>query len=178
MGERAEVRLIGLTGLPRSGKDTFAAHLVENHHYVRRAFATPLKAAAAILLGREMWEMEGQHGFDRNAILPEWGFSTREFLQKFGTECLRNQIRQDFWIEHMRHELDMAYRGEYPVVITDVRFDNEAALVRALGGNIIEIRRAGLVGSNHASDKGVCPDAVVNNNGTMMELWEYADRYA
>lgn len=103
MGERAEVRLIGLTGLPRSGKDTFAAHLVENHHYVRRAFATPLKAAAAILLGREMWEMEGQHGFDRNAILPEWGFSTREFLQKFGTECLRNQIRQDFWIEHMRH---------------------------------------------------------------------------
>ena len=90
------MKLIGLTGLPRSGKDTFAQRLVLTHMYARRAFATPLKAAAAILLGHEVWEMEGQGGFDRDAILPEWGFSTREFLQKFGTECLRNQIRKDF----------------------------------------------------------------------------------
>lgn len=172
------MKIIGLTGLPRSGKDTFAERLVEHHSYVRRAFATPLKAAAAILLGREMWEMEGREGFDRDAILPEWGFSTREFLQKFGTECLRNQIRQDFWVQHMRNELDMAARGDYSVVITDVRFDNEAALVRELGGNVVEIRRPGLVGSNHASDKGVCPDAVVNNDLGIVDLWAEADAHA
>lgn len=168
------MKLIGLTGQPRSGKDTFAKHLVENHGYKHRAFATPLKAAAAILLGREVWEMNGENDFDRESILPEWGFSTREFLQKFGTECLRNQIREDFWIQAMLNSLRMTDK----VVITDVRFPNEAKLVRDMGGKLIEIWRPGAVGNNHISNQHLAPDYVVRNLGTLMELWEHADAHA
>ena len=168
------MKLIGLTGLPRSGKDTFARRLVENHSYAHRAFATPLKAAAAILLGHEVWEMNGEHGFDREAILPEWGFSTREFLQKFGTECLRDQIRQDFWIKHMQNRL----QGVDKAVITDVRFENEAALVRSMGGKILEIWRPGVTHNAHVSNQYIVPDYRVDNRGTLMELWEHADAHA
>lgn len=160
------MRLIGLTGLPRSGKDTAAEYLVRAEGYTRRAFATPLKEAAALLLNREVYEMEGQQGFDREALLPEWGFSTRWFLQRFGTECMRNQIDQDFWIKRMRSSLLAG--GSH--VITDVRFQNEADLVHELGGQIIEISRPKSAGSSHISDAGVKADCHVWNNDTISTL--------
>lgn len=160
------MKIIGLTGLPRSGKDTAAEYLVRAERYSRRAFATPLKEAAAVLLRRELWEMEGQQGFDREALLPEWGFSTRWFLQRFGTECMRNQIDQDFWIKRMR--VSMVPEGRY--VITDVRFQNEAALIHELGGQIIEIMRPGLVRSTHVSDNGVKADWHAWNGSSINDL--------
>lgn len=161
------MRLIGLTGLPRSGKDTAAEYLVRVEGYTRRAFATPLKEAAALLLNREVYEMEGQHGFDREAELPEWGFSTRWFLQRFGTECMRNQIDQDFWIKRMRSSL----RDGGSFVITDVRFQNEADMIRELGGHILEISRPkSAIGSSHVSDAGVNAEWHVWNNDTIDEL--------
>lgn len=161
------MKIVAFTGLPRSGKDTAADYLVREHGFKRLAFAAPLKAAAALLLGREVWEMEGLHGFDREAILPEWGFSTRWFLQKLGTECLRDQIAPDFWIKRMERNLQPD--GEY--VITDVRFDNEAALVRAHGGTIIHIVRPGIKASGHISDSGVKPHVTLANMGSVDELW-------
>jgi hypothetical protein len=174
------MKILGLTGLPRSGKDSIADYLCaisNGHGYIRRSFAHPLKQAAAILLGREMWEMEGRHGFDREAILPEWGFNTRWFLQVFGTECLRNQVAQDFWIKCMRNSLPS--NPYTKVVITDVRFDNEAALVRELGGTVIEVRRPSVSSaSNHVSDKGVVADSVILNTGTLQDLWAAVDAHA
>lgn len=165
------MKLIALTGLPRSGKDTVAEHLVARHSFVRRAFATPLKAAAAILLGREVWEMEGQHGFDREAVLPEWGFTTRWFLQVFGTEAMRHQIRDDFWLVKMRNSL----AGVERAVITDVRFPNEVELVHSLGGIVVEITRPGCVRSGHVSDKGVPADRTLANEGTVLDLHTHVD---
>lgn len=173
------MKLIGLTGLPRAGKNLFATHLVENHGYVELSFAAPLKAASAVLLGMELWQMNGEHNFDREAILPEWGFSTRDFLQRFGTEAMRNNFGQDFWLKHM-HARIRAERLKplSRIVITDVRFENEASLVRQLGGKIIEITRNGTVRSAHPSDRGVMADVYVPNSGTKMELWEHADAHA
>jgi hypothetical protein len=166
------IKLIAFTGLPRSGKDTAAEWLVL-HGYVRVAFADPLKDAAAILLGRERWEMNGEHGFDREAVLPEWGFTTRDFLQRFGTEAMRNNFGQDFWLRHMRRRLEALppYHGcTRAAVITDCRFENEAALVRNMDGIVVEIRRPGSVASSHVSDKGVEPDLVLDNDGTLPEF--------
>lgn len=164
----ARVNLIAFTGLPRSGKDSAADWLVL-HGYVRRAFSDPLKDAAAILLGREPWEMRGEQGFDREAVLTEWGFSTRDFLQRFGTEAMRNNFGADFWIKHMRNRI----AGVERVVITDCRFDNEVELVHELGGIVVEIRRPGAaISSAHVSDKGVAADLVLDNNDTMPQFAE------
>jgi hypothetical protein len=167
MGQK--IKLIALTGLPRSGKDTFAERLVTHHGFARRQFSTPLKQAAAILLGREMGEMEGRDGFDREAVLPEWGFSTRWFLQRLGTECMRDVVDQDFWVRHMRNSL--APR----TAITDLRFENEAAMVREMGGIVVEVIRPGLVRSAHVSDAGVSPDIQIHNDRGLSELWAAAD---
>lgn len=167
--------VIALTGLPRSGKDTLAGFLVEHHGYRREAFADPLKNAAAILLQRERWEMNGEQGFDREAVLPEWGFSTRDFLQRFGTEVMRDNFGFDFWLKHMRKRL-WGTAGRY--VITDCRFENEAALVRELGGIIVEIRREGCVKSAHVSDKGVVADRYVYNDFDLAHLRREADYLA
>lgn len=168
------IKLIAFTGLPRSGKDS-AADWLCMHGYVRLRFADPLKQAAAILLGREVWEMNGEHGFDREAVLLDWGFTTRDFLQRFGTEVMRNNFGQDFWLKHMRRRLEAlapVHGYTRAAVITDCRFENEVALVRELGGIVVEIRRPGLVPSTHVSDAGVEPDVVLDNDGTLPQFAE------
>lgn len=183
------MKLLALTGLPRSGKDTIADHLVKQHGYVRVAFADPLKEAAAILLNRSIDDCHGRHGYDREQMMPEWGFSMRWFLQIFGTECLRQQVHPDFWIKRMEILLtaEVAHRDEanlnpdFKVVITDCRFENEAAMIREKGGTIVEVRRNGLTGSQHVSDKGVTltlDDLIVPNNGTLQELYALIDNLA
>lgn len=168
------IKLIAFTGLPRSGKDS-AADWLCMHGYVRLAFAHPLKDAAAILLGRPAHECYGLCDFDREAVMPEWGFSMRDFLQRFGTEAMRNNFGQDFWNKHMRNRiaaLTMNGATHRAVVITDCRFENEAALVREFDGIVVEIRRPGLVASAHVSDAGVVPDVVVDNDGTLPQFAE------
>lgn len=160
------MKLIALTGLPRSGKDTAAAYLYEEYGYARFRFSEPLKAAAAILLNRDIGEMHGTNGFDREAVLPEWGFSTRDFLQRFGTEAMRENFGADFWVRHMMNRLDAVDRA----VITDCRFENEAAMVRSLDGIVVQIYRPGTKGSAHASDAGVVSDRTIMNTGTVADL--------
>lgn len=170
-----QMKLIAFTGLPRAGKDTAANFLIEHREYERRAFATPLKAAAAVLLNREVWEMEGRHGFDREAILPEWGFSTRWFLQRLGTECMRDQIAADFWLKRMKATLRL---GNTRYVITDCRFPNEAAFVRANGGAVVEIRRSDTVDNGHISNVGVKADYTIQNDGSIEDLWCEVARFS
>ncbi|CAM6004395.1 unnamed protein product [Sphagnum balticum] len=163
--------LIRLTGLPRSGKNTVANYLCAYHEYSQFAFADPLKEAAAILLNRSIDECNGIE-YDREQVMPGWGFSMRWFLQRFGTECLRNQIHQDFWVMHMLNTLEnhKGLKVGDKFVITDCRFPNEAAMIREMGGNVIEVRRDGTSGSDHVSDKGIAPDGVIYNNGTFEDL--------
>lgn len=171
------MKLIGLTGLPRAGKDSFAHHMCLHYGYKAFAFAGALKEAAAILLDRPLEQMHGIDGFDREAELPEWGFSTRWFLQQFGTECLRKIIRSDFWVQRLLIELKKL-PANVKVVITDVRFENETAMIRELGGQIIEIVRPGQVRSQHVSDAGVkmLPHEVtVDNSGTLEQLYQVVD---
>lgn len=166
-----QMKLIALTGLPRSGKDTIADYLCERHGFLRRRFADPLKEAAAILLGRPLFEMQGERGFDREAILPEWGFTTRDFLQRFGTEAMRNNFGQDFWIRRMQNRL----HGLNRVVITDCRFENEAAMVRSMGGIVVGVSRPGTVDSGHISDAPVVVDGMIVNGSTLHALYHQVE---
>ena len=73
-------------------------------------------------------------------------------------------------------------RGKKNVVITDVRFDNEAEAIRAAGGRLWCIDRpgAGLRGSYaaHASEKGIdekLVDKYLQNSGSIKDLLELVD---
>lgn len=157
--------IIGLHGLPRSGKDS-VADILKTQGYTRRAFADPLKEAASVLLNRPLSQCQGI-GFDREAIMAEWGFSMRWFLQVLGTECMRLQVRQDFWINRLAVTMLTVPMN---TVITDVRFENEAAMIRELGGVLVEVTRPGTEGSAHASDQPVKCDFTLHNGGTLADL--------
>lgn len=97
----------------------------------------------------------------------------RRLQQVLGTEAGRSVFGDDLWIRLM---LAAANRVEGPVVVTDVRFDNEVDAIHAAGGLVIAIDRPGL-GANtdaHASEAGVSAqlvDQVVVNDGGLADLY-------
>lgn len=174
-------RLIGLTGLARSGKDTFARFLVEKHGFKQMAFADPVKLTAAPLFGFSYeYVFSDQFKFE---VQQPWGLTGREILQKLGTEAIRGTFGDDFWIRRLIDAYLVTYSGVESVVVTDVRFENEAEAIREQGGVVVHIKRqaAGLKGAEatHSSERGAKfgeRDLVVENDGTLEELLDKADR--
>lgn len=109
----------------------------------------------------------------------------RKLLQWLGTDWGRSTVGENVWVDLWKAEVKAItedYAGfstDRPVIVCDdVRFDNEAATVKAMGGIIVKIsanfskeRAEGGVGiSNHASEAGInfdYVDFVVENNSTL-----------
>lgn len=129
--------LIGLLGAKQSGKSTAAKHIVDHHGFTRIRFADPLKEILRVL-GCTPAQIDG----DEKEIPLErlCGKSPRNVMDLMGTECGRRMIGEELWVNIVDGRLrELLPRG--PVVIDDVRFENEAALVRRLGGALWTIRR-------------------------------------
>lgn len=154
--------LIAFTGLATSGKTSAVSAL----HAHRIAFADPLKEMVRILTASS----------DKESRPPELcGKSVREALQSLGTDWGRNMIGENIWIEAARKRISaalakqVASSGEV-IVIDDCRFDNEAELIKSLGGIIIRIERPGLVKMSHASEAGISDqlvDHTIRNDGDL-----------
>jgi len=172
--------LIGLTGLKHAGKDTIATYLIKEHGFERRAFADPLKKSVANLFGITFYQVDKFKNDDNITVELCLGgthvvkMTFREFLQKYGTEAHRDvpEMGHDFWVD-----LLMPVRGYYAerkIVISDVRFDNEARRIHQLEGVVIEVSRASLLNKDqHRSEDGIDPDLVdyyIFNNGTLEDL--------
>lgn len=170
------MRIVGIAGHARAGKDTVAQWLVRNRGALRFSFASPIKAALGRLFGIQpsVWD-----GPEKECPLPHLGKSPRELAQTLGTEWGRNLVHQDVWVLAARRVFENAFvLDDQIVAIPDVRFENEAAFVRERGVILHLYRdaadgRVGLVG--HESERGVQPapeDIMISNNGTIDELHE------
>lgn len=162
-------QLIGLTGPAGCGKDTAAA-IIEGISglYYKVAFADPLRNGLRAMFGLSDTQMERP---EKEQVLHAIGKSPRQLMQTLGTEWGRNLVHPELWtilaLATIRSHRDKGQR----VVITDVRFENEAALVREMGGVVWHIHRdsAGTPHA-HASESGVIrhgSDVAINNNGTL-----------
>lgn len=137
--------LIGLVGKKRVGKDTAAEYIHQNlgpGKVSRVAFADPLKAAVATLLGYPtVEELELMLGKE-NPIPWLGGVSLRRLYQTLGTEWGRRLIHPRLWLILMGRRLArLEEEGCQVIVITDVRFENEAEFIRDRGGVLIHIER-------------------------------------
>ena len=87
----------------------------------------------------------------------------RYLLQTLGTDWARKLITEDIWMLMLRERLvkDMEEKAT-PMVIDDLRFPNEAMMVRELGGEVRELRRRGFKPSNdnHVSESGLSEDLI------------------
>jgi len=146
--------IIGLSGYARSGKDTAADRLVEHHMFTRYSFAAPMKEAMYKLnpivssdeIGNFRYkDLVDAYGLDKSK---EDAPEIRRLLQVFGTEIGRDMFGINFWVD-----LTLNSVKEDRVVISDVRFKNEADAIKRIGGQVWRINRSG-VGpvTNHSSE--------------------------
>ena len=183
------MKLVALCGAAGAGKDTVADMLPAR----KLAFADTLYAEVAaawsveqhVLRCRETKELESP--ILSVAHCKDLGFRTncwrdfhnrprspRQILQWWGD--YRRAQDPDYFVNAIAQHIA---NGLGPLVITDVRFPNEAAMVRQLGGQIWQIKRPGYEagGTGHASDTAgdeFGPDRVVWNMGNLDELQAYA----
>lgn len=173
--------LIGITGKAGVGKDTAGAYLAQAHGFDRYAFASPIKRMLGVL---GLCEEHFSDHAAKEAVIPAFGCSYRHLAQTLGTEWGRS-IHPHFWLQMAKlryYGLDRS--GEaYGLVITDVRFENEAEWIREEGGVVVHIvgRETTVSGdaAKHVSENGVLfhpdVDALVGNQGTLADLYRSLD---
>lgn len=159
--------LIGLTGLARAGKDTTANIIQKHTNAALYAFAQPIKEACKVLFD---WQDQHVHGELKEVVDPHFGVSPRKAMQTLGTEWGRGLINSELWLLRAQKQVDSNER----LIITDVRFNNEAEFIRNNGGIVIEIRRDNTQQVRvHCSEYGISPslvDHVIDNNGSIEQL--------
>lgn len=166
-------RLIGLySPAPGCGKTTVANLLIEHR---RVSFAAPLKGAVSNMLCD--LGLPGFYAYeDKEAIIPEIGVSARHMMQTLGTEWGRACIHPDFWVMIARAKTQRIMNDGGSVVVDDMRFPNEVAMIRDLGGELWRIDRPGVTyDGSHESEgrlEDITPDRVIVNDGTIAQLKE------
>lgn len=160
--------IIGLTGKARSGKDTAAEYLATigfDHYW----FSKPMKDACKVIFD---WSDQHVYGDLKEVVDPAFGCSPRQALQTLGTEWGRDCIGENLWVDIAKAKMRCAEN----IVISDVRFDNEARAIREMGGFVIEIIRPGIKSVEaHSSEGGIgrkLIDKYVANSGTIDNLHE------
>ena len=166
--------LIGLIGKARSGKDTVAEHLEMHHCFTRYAFADPMKSMLESVFGDLF------RGGDREQPIDWLGKSPRQLMQTLGTEWGRNQVHPQLWTLLGEREVRLAKMRLNPqLVISDVRFHNEADMILRHGGTLIYVERDTAQAVNdHVSEQadwGNHPHLRLDNNGTLSMLHHRID---
>lgn len=162
------VRVIGFTGYAGAGKTTAAKVLIEGLAEevdgVRCSFAAPLRRIC-----KEVFPYVDAKYFDCAGLKEEPipglnGLTGRRILQHIGTEGFR-ALLSDTWIRLAEHQIwEEARAGEQVIVFDDVRFLNEATLIRAYG-QLYRVVRPGKGAGEHASERHI--DALVCDNSIM-----------
>lgn len=169
-------KIIGIAGKARVGKDTVAKYLWTAYGYTRVAFADPLKVAAQAIFGltsEQTWDDDL-----KEVPIPYWGYSPRQLFQLLGSDCVKPVFGADIWARHMH--LNLLALPEDDLVIPDVRFEQEAAYIRNMGGTILHLTRPDAPAVNpHASEDGIVLrllDVTLVNDGSLQDLYQEVDR--
>ena len=165
--------IIGIAGRLGSGKDTVGEVIqklcLTNNgvEFEIKKFAGKLKTIASLVTGVPVEKFEDQE-FKQKYMSEEWNnpnpviyengnkawmpMTYREFLQKLGTEAMRDGLHTNVWVNALFADYKMSYRQHpdidyvehkaYPNwIITDVRFPNEVEAVEEREGITIRVVR-------------------------------------
>jgi hypothetical protein len=171
-----------------------------------KKYAGKLKETASLLTGIPVYMFEDQE-FKKTLLSKEWNspynipfsgpdfvkhdgeMTVREFLQKLGTEAMRDGLHTNVWVnalfaDYIRNDdkliriteenLEEWQEGDYPNwIITDMRFPNEMEAVELREGVTIRVVRPGTFVGTHPSETALDDakfDYEIINDGTMEDL--------
>lgn len=145
--------LIGLNGRKQAGKDTTYERIASiwgplGATVERASFADLLYRSAAAALGvtveqLQKWKTDPyclvqvrrvNVAYEPPIVTTHASVSIREYLQNYGTEAHRDIFGTNFWVEQV--DLD---HDDKIVVVTDVRFANEAQAIADAGGSVVRV---------------------------------------
>nr|QBK88435.1 MAG: uncharacterized protein LCMiAC01_01120 [Mimivirus LCMiAC01] len=180
--------LIGFLAQKYHGKDTAADYLIMKYHYIKLAFAKPIKDILKILFG---FSDEQLYGKEKEKKDKYWKVSPRQMMEYFGTDICRQDmsnivpnIGSNFWVHSLKHKY-LTLKKQNPnirIVISDVRFQNEVDLIHDLGGIVVKLYRPSYDNKcSHIAERGVKNidnfDFLIINNGTKDDLYNKLDKY-
>ena len=191
------ITIIGLTGPAGSGKDTVADLLVTHCGFYKMAFADALRAEVCDAFGVEplhltqrntkehataalalskcndqafvdcVWRVV--HQDDHKHCDVNAPRSPRQLMQWWGTDYRRRQ-RPDYWVAQAAQRLHGLLQSHHTqrIVITDLRFNNEADMITRYGGMVWQVTRPGheVAPGAHISEvsgQAFAPKAVLHN---------------
>lgn len=169
-----ELKLIGLYGLSRSGKDSVASILVKDFGFEQRAMAAGIRE---ILIGLNpiikdnggvVWELldliDQCHG-DWDLIKARSSEST-DYMIRLGQTC-RDVLGETVWLNRVLPDGPI----EQSICISDIRQPNEYYAVKARGGQIWKVSRPG---TEKRGMDGLLDnlefDAHIMNRGSLVDL--------
>lgn len=174
-------KIIGITGRAGSGKDTVARHLTTyfKAHFRSVAFADPIRSGLKAVFG---WDDSYFDYPKKEEVIEMLGKSPRQIMQTFGTEWGRDRVNTDLWLKLAGIRMENLVGAGFNVLVTDVRFQNEADWIRQQGGVIWHLDRDGSsTTSAHKSEAGVnfvIGDKRIDNNETLGWLIEKVEGLA
>ena len=146
-------KLIGISGKMGSGKNTVASMLCDiDQEFEQKSYGHKLKQVCSILTGIPIEKFEDQE-FKKTQLGIEWwpdfrSMSVRELLQKVGTECMRDCLHPNTWV----NALFADYKENSKWIITDVRFPNEYKAIKEFGGVVVRVSRPCISYDEHISE--------------------------
>jgi hypothetical protein len=209
--------IIGINGKIGSGKDTVGKIIqcltqginsekqivdycngvkITGFDWKLKKFAGKLKQIASLLTGVPVEKFEDQE-FKQKHMGLEWEMTYREFLQKLGTEAMRDGLHTNVWVNALFADYkakwvptgdsvakeDVSLEKEYPNwIITDMRFPNEKEAVEEREGITIRVVRpvhalsqenhCGLLHPSETSLDSAEFDYTIVNDSTIEDLVE------
>lgn len=140
------------------------------------------------------WENEPEKKFEGQPSKmwsPMKSMTFREFLKFYGTESHRDIFGFDFWLDQVLPQPGKNHQGwttqkqfhqkqfhhNKRIVVTDVRFENEAKRIVDLVGYVVRVSRPGVGGEEHRSEIiGFPVDYELENDGTFVDLFKQVDK--
>jgi len=187
--------LIGISGKKRSGKDTVGGYLVEQKEFKRKAFADDLKTLVSktydipitwfhhdtlkekALLNYPMSAMACEHlGEDEGMIVDGIRYHSPRTL------CIlegyfKRVVDPLYWCKKIVEGNGV----EGNIVITDVRYQNEADYIKSKGGILLRVNRLNTPLSSHLSETDLDLytgfDGIIENNSSIKDLLVNVDAF-
>lgn len=175
--------IIGLCGPKGSGKSELAKQLKLVHGWTIGDLAAPIKLMEEALLRYQgVSEVEIQrivYGPDRDTEeIPELGYQTSRHCQiTLGTEWGRELMADDLWIGALERHIKV--NQIINLVIENIRFLNEAEMVRHFNGKIALIQREGYKPSLHVSEREyllIDHDLTIYNDSTPEHMLQQLEK--
>jgi dephospho-CoA kinase len=165
--------IIGICGKKETGKSTVTNYLVQAYGFTEFIFAKALK---------DMLIRNGLATYEDTYVTKTQ--HSRWLMQTIG-ELFRKEVNSNYWVNQVdfqmsKHASDCIEADKkIKMVVSDIRYPNEAELIKERQGYLIKIVRDTGYEDNHPSEANVdlidC-EYIIHNNGSINDLYKRIDR--